>query len=178
MSRQNPPIPAESSVLLARSHTHLLQPSRYPREASRVENFQHAAYHQGQTNRYQPIPFLATGTVEKTRQYSLTTHHSHRDTQAAKYQPLQSVRPKPSFSKASTSDGFITEKERRKLIYKPPSTKNQNQPDPGLPNGYIKENGREIPIWYNPHGIVDKNMAPAAQAEYDRVRREIINGYR
>lgn len=172
MPRPNPITPARQS------HAHRPQPSRSPREESRVRQPQYAAHHQdqGQTTRYQPTTsFPNNGTIQNTRQNHLTAHHPHRDTiHAVQYQPSQSVRPADrSYPNASQASGFIQENGRR-----PPVIKNQKQPHPGPPDGYIKENGREIPIWYNPPGIVDKDMTPAAQAEYDRIRNQIIHGRR
>lgn len=185
MPRQNPITPAGSSIPPARSPAHQPQHSRCPGEESRVGQPQHAAHHQvqGQNTRYQPTPsFPNNETVQSTRQHHPIAHHPHRDTHAAvQYPPSQSVRPADrSYPNAGQANGFITENGHRVPDWykSPPVMKNQKQPDPGPPDGYIKENGRQIPIWYNPPGIVDKDMAPAAQAEYDRIRSQIIHGRR
>lgn len=54
----------------------------------------------------------------------------------------------------------------------------QPYPNPGPPDAFITEKGRKIPIWYNPPGIVDKVMSPHVQAEYDKIRRQIIDANR
>ena len=186
MPRQNPTNPAGFSVPPARSHAHQPQLSRYPGESSHVGQSQHTAHNQtkysheqGQTTRYQPTPFPTFGLVQNTRQVSPTTRHAHRHPQAAQHKPLQSARPHSSYPNGGPPDGYFTENGRQIPVwYNPPGIKDYKQPDPGPPDGYIKENGHEIPIWYNPPGIVDKEMTPAAQAEYDRVRRNITNGRR
>lgn len=185
MPRQNSVAPpAGSSIPPARSHSHAHQPqpSRYPREESRVGQPQYAAHHpaQGQTTRHQPTPsFPNNGMMIQTtaRQYHPAANHPRHDTHAVQNPPLKSVRPADrSYPNAGRqANGVITENGRR---VPPPVKKNQKQPDPGPPDGYIKENGREIPIWYNPPGIVDKDMTPVAQAEYDRIRNQIIHGRR
>ncbi len=126
MSRRGPITPAGCSIPPARSHAHQPQPSRYTGEVfhvgqSRVGQSQHAAHHyQGQTTRYQPTPFPNTGMAQNTRQYHPTTHHPHHDTRAVQYQPSQFVRPDRSY------------------------------PNAGQANGFVTENGRQVPVWYGP----------------------------
>lgn len=181
MPRPNSLTPTGSSIPPARSHSHAHQPqlSRYPREESRVRQPQYGTHLQAQdkTTRYQPTPSFPNNEmkVQTTRQYHPTAHHPRHDTHAVKNPPSQSVRPADrSYPNAGQhANGIITKNGSL-----PPVKKNQKQPEPGPPDGYIKENEREIPIWYNPPGIVDKDMTPAAQAEYDRIRNQIIHGRR
>lgn len=129
----------------------------------------------GQPIQYQRMPFEATTTTntiiqpgpqKTTRDHqhptTTTTHHDHRHHHhhAHAVQPVQSSLP------------------RLRPLPPPHSPSQPAYPKPGPPDRYMNENGREIPIWYNPPGIVDKEMTSVAQAEYDRVRRQIINGRR
>lgn len=97
-------------------------------EVSRVGQPQHAAHQQGQTTRYQPTPFPNNGMVQITRQYHPTNHHPHRDTHAVQYLPSQSVKPDRSYSNAGQANGFVT------------------------------ENGRQVPVWYNPPVIKNQKQ--------------------
>ncbi|MCJ1342995.1 hypothetical protein MMC31_001184 [Peltigera leucophlebia] len=122
---------------------------------------QHPHYADCRSVQYQPDPH-PHGQVQTFRtQYppphsanffkiQPTTHHAHRPTQALQNQPSQHPQPNPH------------------LCY----------PNPGEPDTFIQDkiSGRKIPMWYNPPGIVSKDMAPDAQAEYDRIRRKIIQG--
>lgn len=158
MPRQIPTNPASCTSTVGSKHSYApqQQPSRLPGEQSRSGQNQHAARHQTQyphsqvqPTQYQTKPCQITVNIQP-RQHRPTTHHVHPHTQAVVTQASQHHRPNlhPSY------------------------------PDPGPPDGFITENGRKIPIWYNPPGIVDKDMSPHAQAEYDRVRQQIVNGNR
>lgn len=163
MPARDPNTPAGFGVPHARSHTHQPQPSRHPDEKSRVGHQTQHPHGQRQITRYELTP---SGLVKITRKQGPTTHQTHGQAGQVQHQPSPSVRPQPSYQNAGLSDGFVTEKGHHK------------QPNPGPPDGYIKENGREIPIWYNPPGIVDKDMTSTAQVEYNRVRKQITNGRR
>lgn len=128
MPRPNSITPAGCSVPPARFHAHQQQPSRYLGEGSRVGQPQHAAHQQGQSTRYQPTPFPTNGMVQITRQYHRTTHHPHRDTHAVQYLPSQFVRPDRSYPNAGQADGFVT------------------------------ENGRQVPVWFNSPVIKNQNQ--------------------
>lgn len=73
----------------------------------------------------------------------------------------------PAYSISTQIMPVVTQRPQPDL---PPS-----YPNPGPPDGLITEKGHKFPIWYNPPGIVDKDMSSHAQAEYDRIRRQIIN---
>lgn len=191
MPQRNPTNPAGRRVAPGHSQPPQQQPSRFPGEQSRARQSQHTACYQTQyphgqveTIRTQDqsdflCPNIVTiqprqhqtqyphSQVQPTRaqnqprlspiiitrepsQHHQPTHHTNPHTQAVQYQPSQQHQPNP---------------------YK-------SHPNPGPPDGFITENGRQLPVWYNPPGIVDKDMSPNAQAEYDRVRRQIINGRR
>lgn len=157
MPRIIPTNPARGTVVRGHSYAaQQQQPSRFPSEQSRAGQNQHAARHQTQyphgqiqPSQHQPKPCRVTVNIQFRRPQP-TTHHEHPSTQAVVTQPSQ--RHQPNLPRS--------------------------YPNPGPPDGFITENGRKIPIWYNPPGIVDKDMSPCAQAEYDRIRRQIINDYR
>lgn len=155
------------------------KPTQYqPIQQSRVGQSQYAASHQkkypyglGQLTQHQPTQFPTTKLGQPTRQ-----DHTHSRIQAVQHQYSQSD---AQYQTPGPPDGFITKNGRQLPIrHNYPGIKNYTNPNPGPPDGHIIENGIDIPFWYNPPGIVDKEMSAAAQAEYDRVRRRIVNGHR
>lgn len=149
------------------------QPTQYqPIQQSRVGQSHYAASHQtGQLTQYQSTQFPTRELGQITRQHQpTTTHHAYRRTQAVQHQPSQSD---AQYLNPGLLDGFITKDERQL-----PGIKNYKYPNPGPPDRYLKENGRMIPSWFNPPGIVGKEMNAAAQAEYDRDRRRIVDSHR
>lgn len=68
------------------------------------------------------------------------------------------------------TQAVVTRPSKHAQLNLPPS-----YPNPGPPDGFMREKGRKIPIWYNPPGIVDKDMSPYTKVEYDKIRRQIIN---
>ena len=149
-----------------------------PIQQSRVGQSRYAAGHQkkypygqGQLTQYPPTPFPTTELEQLSGQ-----HHAHNRTQAVQHQSSQSD---AKYQTHGPPDGFITKNGRQvPTWHNHPEVKNYTNPNPGPPDGHIIENGIRIPFWYNPPGIVDKEMDAAAQAEYDRVRRRIVNGHR
>lgn len=143
-----------------------------PIQQSRVGQSHYAASHQtGQFTQYQSTQFPTRELGQITKQHQpTTTHHAHRHIQAVQHQPSQSD---AQYLNAGSRDGFITKNERQL-----PGIKKYKYPNPGPPDRYLKENGRMIPSWFNPPGIVGVEMDADARAEYDRDRRRIVNSHR
>lgn len=159
MSRRIPTNPGSDSLVSGQSYAQQQQqqpPSRVPGEQSRAGKNHHSAGHQTQyphgqvqPTQHQPKSCQTTINIQLPRRQP-TTPHARPPTQAVATQPSQ--HPQPDLL--------------------PP------YPNPGPPDAFITEKGRKIPIWYNPPGIVDKVMSPRVQAEYDKIRRQIIDANR
>lgn len=152
MSRRIPTNPASGSPVSGQSYAQQQQqqPSRFPGEQSWAGKNQHSARHQ--------------------------TQYPHGQVQPTQHQPklcettvnIQPTRRQPTKAKA-----VVTQPSQHPHPDLPPP-----YPNPGPPDEFITEKGYKIPIWYNPPGIVDKVMSPCVQAEYDKIRRQIIDANR